>query len=77
MAKLATKKYEELGKWDVKQSDYIFIKREQRDEVIKSYVEANKEEKDKWYLTADNEFFFTICRVFNRKLYKYSFEYED
>lgn len=79
MKTLETKKLTDFTGWDVKQMDYMFVDRAEKDEIIKSYIENNRAEKygkaDKWYLAADNQFFFTVARVSGRILYAYSFEY--
>ena len=79
MKALETKKLKEFTGWDVKQMEYLDVDREEKAKIIESYVENNRAErygkKDKWYLAADTEFFFTIARVSGRILYAYSFEY--
>ena len=79
MARLATKKLTDFTGWNLKQMDYMFVDRTDKEKIIKSYIDNNRAEKygkeDKWYLAADNEFFFTIARVSGRILYAYSFEY--
>ena len=79
MKTLETKKLTDFTGWDLKQMDYMFVDRTDKEKIIKSYIDNNRAEKygkaDKWYLAADNEFFFTIARVSGRILYAYSFEY--
>lgn len=77
MKKLKIKSLNNFTGYDTKQCEYFLVNREDKDGIIKYYVEANKHENTMWYLAAENEFGFVIARVFNRILYKDAYDYRD
>lgn len=77
MKKLKAKSLKDFTGYDAKQSEYFLVNREDKDGIIKYYVEASKRENTMWYLAEENEFGFVIARVFNRILYRDAYDYRD